>query len=912
MTNLLSSRLKFILLFPLAVVVLFTLINIYFFTNTNNQKILNLFSKIEILNTELTKNYTQIQISQYPTYDDIVKNTTKIHNSIKELSILLNTEAKDQFKNDTDKLYNEYIIKEKNIENLKSHVAIYKNFILHYPSSYENVKNIINFNNIEDDSYVDKLFLKLMTHLSVHSQYEKSEILNMIDKLEHLDLKNNKDKELLRHFAKFSKKVFKFSHEVMHLSNLLEDKSFERLLKKLEVAYNQYFLDQEEKIQYYKAILFVLAVFMFILILIGRFKIDKFQNQNALTLKELNFQKYALDQHAIVSIADIKGDIIYVNDKFCEISQYTPRELIGKNHRLLKSEIHSKEFFKEMWKTISSGNVWHGEIKNKKKDGTYYWVQSTIVPFLDDKTGKPFQYISIRTDTTEHKELQQSYKEAKLLAEQANKTKSSFLANMSHELRTPLNGIIGLSFIAQNLAVDKQLKDYLDKIHTSGNILLKLINDILDFSKIEAGKLEVENIEFDLDEMLGKLSDFIHLKAYEKNIELMILKYPDTPNLIIGDPLRINQVLLNILGNAVKFTDNGEIEVDVQAIDIESSKPRLKFTIRDSGIGMSKEALLKIFSSFSQADSSITRKYGGTGLGLSITRELVDLMDGTIDVESEVGVGTTFTITFPLKTSKQVVSHNDNYERIKNIQCNIYDVNDTFKNQLKKVLTVMNIEYVEISDISEIDKSSNKNILLVSEYHYNTEKWVKSYSENIPMILFYIPHDDFNISDIQTNETILTIPKPFNSSVFFDSLMNLIFKEYKPQLQENMIEVDDISAKVLLVEDNEVNQIVAIEYLESFGCSVDLATNGLEAVKKVEQNSYDIVFMDVQMPQMDGLQATKIIRNELKLDIPIIAMTANAMAQDIEQTNEAGMNAHISKPIDPNKIKENLEYFVQK
>ncbi|MGN7610818.1 PAS domain S-box protein [Magnetococcales bacterium HHB-1] len=771
------------------------------------------------------------------------------------------------------------------------------------------------------------------------------------------------------------------------------------------------------------------------------------------TLKELKFFKEALDQHAIVSIADAKGNITYANRKFIEISGYAMSQLIGQNHRIVQSGDHPRSFFKNMWQTITNGHTWHGDIKNRSCDGSTYWVSSTIVPFVNE-TGVPFQYISIRTDISDHKRLEAEternrrflealtnaigqgviavdshgdttfinqeasrlmgwsseealskpfqnlicnqgeysesalqemdplpaigqnstlfiairtgqmwrsdkqmlhhrqgirypvsisvvplimnsqirgsvivfrditerlqtervlreseerfrqvastaheaiitinekgkiifwnqaatktfgYQEAEVLnqrltavvpshlqdghqkglknavdrgflehagqtlelpalrkdgkeillevvlsswkssgqqhftamardvterqrmleelteaksrAEKSNQAKSDFLANMSHEIRTPMNAIIGMSHLALQSGLNRQQQDYIEKVHGAAKALLQIINDILDFSKIEAGKLDLESIDFSLDELLTEITQLMQVKIQEKGLTFQVSCHCNNQVYLLGDPLRLRQILLNLIGNAIKFTEQGGVELEVIIAGQEANEITLQFSIRDSGIGMTEEQMQNLFQSFHQADGSTTRKYGGTGLGLSISKRLTKLMKGEIWVESSPGGGSTFHFT----------------------AC--------FKRTLAP----------------EKNRSSQ--------------------------------------SDRKREESQPTTMK---------------------------------GRRILLVEDNEINQQVASELLGMAGIDVTIASNGQEGVDVALTGAFDAILMDIQMPVMDGYTATRTLRSHSAMKtLPIIAMTANAMIGDREKCLDAGMNDHISKPVEPKEL----------
>jgi len=361
---------------------------------------------------------------------------------------------------------------------------------------------------------------------------------------------------------------------------------------------------------------------------------------------ELNFQKFALDEHAIVSITDVKGDITYVNSKFCDISGFSRAELLGQNHRILKSGEHTPEFYEGLWRTIASGKPWHGEIKNRKKDSGFYWVKATIVPFLDGR-GKPFQYVAIRTDITERKEAEREAQEARAEAEIANQAKTNFLANMSHELRTPLNAIMGFSEMMQMQAFGPigsvKYINYVEDIHASGAHLLSLVNDILHMSKIEAGghKLNIE--EIDVHALICDCLTMVKGRAEESGVSLINDVAEDFPPLF-ADDRAIKQCMINLLSNAVKFTPRkGSVTISARL-----SKNCCELIVTDTGVGVAKDDLPRLTQPFTQIERLQTaRVHEGTGIGLSITRGLIEMHGGTLEIDSELGVGTTVTIHLP-------------------------------------------------------------------------------------------------------------------------------------------------------------------------------------------------------------------------------------------------------------------------
>jgi PAS domain S-box-containing protein len=384
------------------------------------------------------------------------------------------------------------------------------------------------------------------------------------------------------------------------------------------------------------------------------------------TLKEVEDLKTALDEHAIVAITDPQGRITFVNDKFCAISHYTREELIGQDHRIINSGYHSKAFIRDLWGTIGRGRVWNGEIRNRAKTGSYYWVATTIVPFLDEQ-GKPRQYVAIRADITERKEAEQALREAhddlelkvarrtaelqaaKERAESADRLKSEFLATMSHELRTPLNGIIGFTELlvaGRPGPLTAKQNQYLGEVLASGRHLLHLINDVLDLSKVEAGKVELFPERFPVQTLVDEVCASLSMLSEQKHLTVSRHLSPD-PLMVTLDRRRLVQVLYNLVSNAIKFTPpQGHVEIH----GAHNAEGRLHLEVRDTGIGIKAEDFPKLFVEFQQLDSGVNRRYQGTGLGLALTRKIVEFQGGTITFTSKVGVGTTFIVELPISS----------------------------------------------------------------------------------------------------------------------------------------------------------------------------------------------------------------------------------------------------------------------
>ncbi len=646
--------------------------------------------------------------------------------------------------------------------------------------------------------------------------------------------------------------------------------------------------------------------------------------------KELSFQKFALDQHAIVSITDAKGVINYVNDRFCAVSGYAKAELLGQNHRLVRTEETPDHVYQHMWSKLQKGDVWHGELKNKKKNGGAYWVSTTIVPERD-KIGAPFRYIAISTDITNRKRVETELQIAQKMAEDATQAKSHFLANMSHEIRTPMNAVIGLSELCLNTTeVTPKQRDYLEKVHYSANSLLRIINDILDFSKIEAGKLDLESTPFELEAVLDSLRTLATIKTQEKGLELLFDRALDVPEHLVGDPLRLGQILLNLTNNAVKFTEKGEIVVAIRLLETDVQQVTLEFSVRDSGIGMTEKQQRGLFQSFSQADSSTTRQYGGTGLGLAISRNLVHMMGGKIHVDSAPGQGAEFVFTARFKTESEepdrpLIPRAD----IRGKRVLLVDDNEASTEILTSYLTAFTFDVVATRDstdaLEQLLAAQPPFDLVITDWRMpvmnglELAEAIKAQMNPAPHVMLISAYSREDMMNKPGSEHLSAfLAKPITPSDLLDAIMVMYGKDVKPKRRRRKSFSDELDtlkdiqgARILLVEDNEINQQVAQELLERARLYVEVASNGEEAIRMICTQAYDCVLMDVQMPIMDGYEATSRIRQDERFtELPILAMTANAMVSDREAALAAGMNDHIPKPIDPNRLFETLKKWI--
>ena len=521
------------------------------------------------------------------------------------------------------------------------------------------------------------------------------------------------------------------------------------------------------------------------------------------------------------------------------------------------------------------------------------------------------------------------------VADTANASKSEFLANMSHEIRTPMNAIIGMNYLLKKTVLTEKQADYVQKVETSAKNLLRIIDDILDFSKIEAGKLTLESTHLYLEELVSDVADAVNVKLQKKNnVELVTHIDPNIPPVILGDSVRLRQVLLNLTDNAAKFTEEGEVHLFAKVVTKLPYGIIIRFAVKDSGIGMTEEQVNKLFQPFQQADLSTTRKFGGTGLGLAICKKIVEMMDGELTVTSQDGIGSEFSFNAFFSLSNEEANTITKVESISGMRALLVDDSDSARIVLEEMLSSFGFEVImtdnakEAIEIFERDNAADKAFsLMVVDWRMPgmdglqlVAELRKKDGQPVPSVLMVTA---FGVDTVRqaAKEKLIDgfLLKPINPSILYDTINSILHLGEKRVLDKSKdIDVIEnyraalINSRVLLVEDNDINLELAIELLRDVGIEPDFARNGREGWEKVKENTYDCVLMDIQMPEMDGLTATRKIREEERFNkLPILAMTAHAMKGEREKSLSAGMNDHITKPIDPHILYNALIKYIK-
>ncbi|MEY5099945.1 MAG: hypothetical protein RJA36_2664 [Pseudomonadota bacterium] len=623
--------------------------------------------------------------------------------------------------------------------------------------------------------------------------------------------------------------------------------------------------------------------------------------------------------------------IEHCNHRLESMTGYERGELEGQPLQLLYADEDAwQEALEAIDAILATGQGYAQEQQVRRKDGGRFWVRFSASALDMHDLGKGM--VGMMADITIERAAIENMSRARAMAEDAARTKAEFLANMSHEIRTPMNSIIGMAILALKADPTPRVRDYLQKIQSSSQLLLGIINDILDFSKLEAGKMSLEQVEFGLDQLLDSIHTVFAEKTARKGLEFVIDVASDVPTRLVGDPLRVEQILINLISNAVKFTEHGEIIVHVGVLRRAADEVVLRFAVQDSGIGISDEQGARLFQSFQQADSATTRKFGGTGLGLAISKKLAELLGGQIGVTSVPGAGSTFWFTAALKADHAAVPHYQLQRDLHGMRALVVDDNAPAREVIAEMLRSMGFLTTSLASgaqalamIEQAEREQQHYDLVLLDWKMPAMNGVelareiqRKSLEQPPLMLMITAFDRDEVlpaaQQVGIGEVLL---KPVTPS----ALLNAVMRQFDQQIKNEPVAGDsDVlsettqlrGARALLVEDNELNQEVASEFLRALGLQVDLAEDGSIALQRLARQDYDVVLMDMQMPVMDGITATRAIRQLPRFkQLPILAMTANAMAEDRERCLAAGMNDHIAKPIDPQDLVNKLLRWVK-
>jgi two-component system sensor histidine kinase/response regulator len=636
----------------------------------------------------------------------------------------------------------------------------------------------------------------------------------------------------------------------------------------------------------------------------------------------------ALEQSPMAMvITDAESRIEYVNPAFTQSTGYGLGELLGQNPSILQSGQTPREVYVDLWSTLHAGRVWRGQFVNKKKNGEIFWEQATIAP-IRQQGGRLGGYVAIKEDVTVKRDAEEQLRQAIALAENANLAKSEFLANMSHEIRTPMNGVIGMTSLLLDTELSAEQRRFAEIVRTSSESLLSLINDILDFSKIEAGKMDLDLIDFDLGSLFDDFAPMLAHRAQAKGLEFLCSVGSAIPVHLKGDPGRLRQILLNLGGNAVKFTATGEVAIRASLVSEETDAVVVRFSIRDSGLGIAAEKQELLFRKFSQLDASVTRHYGGTGLGLAISKQLVERMDGQIGVNSpwvspidgKEHPGSEFWFTARFEKQPSQLTRPILPSEIRGARILVVDDNETNRLILLEQIRAWEGRPDAVSGGAEAIRALQSALDAKDPYQLvvvdmkmeamdgiafaQVVKADRSF-RSVPLVLMTSMANRGDGKRMQEAGFSGYLPKPAKQNDLLDIISMVLGVQPEtgdmPMITRHTVrEMRRFTARILMAEDNHTNQILAMEVLKKLGLRADMVSNGELALRALKATPYDLVLMDMQMPVLDGLKATRLVREPtssvLDRRIPIIAMTANAMNGDRERCLAAGMDDYLSKP----------------
>ncbi len=637
-----------------------------------------------------------------------------------------------------------------------------------------------------------------------------------------------------------------------------------------------------------------------------------------------------LDHAGIVAVTDATGTITWANENFCAISGYAAEELIGANHRILNSGHHPPEFWKELFRVASSGRPWRGRVCNRRKDGSLYWVDTTVVCERDAE-GRVARYIALRIDVTDAvaneqqleaqaralREMNEALRTARDAAQESSRVKSEFMATMSHELRTPLHGVLGMLDLVLGTGLDADQRDCLETARTSARALASVLGDILDFSRLEEGRLELREQPFDLLQLLDDLFARHGAEATAKSVELVLDVDATLPGRFVGDRARVHQVLSQLVGNAVKFTDTGHVLVRCQCTTGDG-RADVRIDVSDSGVGIAAEHLPLVFESFHQVDMSAARRHGGTGLGLALASELTRHMGGTLAVQSELGHGSEFTLmlTLPIaEVAHEPVALPPEAHQLRTL---VLETHPVCRRVLGAHLTRRGMRVEHAGSLDELlahlqdgmTSGDPYRLVLVAQAQpehdgLHVGRTVREQFPGGEHVLVLVGGRGALGGARRTAIFDLVVGRPWTPSTLDPALAEVLREAiHRCRARRSEPAVSGLRRaplRALVVDDHAINQKVGQRLLERLGCTVDVAANGQFAVDACRQREYDIVLMDCHMPELNGFEATRVIRAFETVGrrgpVPIVAMTASTSPQDYDECFAAGMNDFVNKPV---------------